>query len=124
MAEVYEGSCVLEVDGIEVDVTKLNVKIKTGRKLVKTMNSTGRAKGYAQGIEEITLSITAVEPKDGTVIDWKNIKDAKLTKYPLNNAEKRTSYLGCFTIDVGASHSVDDETQVDVEMGALREVVE
>ncbi len=124
MAEVYEGSCVLEVDGIEVDVTKLSVKIKTGRKLVKTMNRTGRAKGYAQGIEEITLSITAVDPKDGTVIDWKNINDAKLTKYPLNNAEKRTSYLGCFTIDVGASHSVDDETQVDIEMGALREVVE
>ncbi|MDP0298749.1 phage tail protein [Glaesserella parasuis] len=124
MAEVFEGSCVLEVDGVEIDITKLDVKIQTGRKVVKTMNSAGRAKGYAQGIEEITLSITAVEPKDGTVIDWKNIKDAKLTKYPLNNAEKRTSYLGCFTTEVGASYTVDNESQIDIQLGALREVVE
>lgn len=124
MAEIYEGSCVLEVDGEEIEVTKLDVKINTGRKLVKTMNSRGRALGHAQGIEEITLSITAVEPKDGRVIDWKNIKDAKLTKYPLNNAEKRTSYLGCFTIEVGESYSVDNEMSRDIQMGALQEVIE
>ncbi|MFK5194497.1 phage tail protein, partial [Glaesserella parasuis] len=44
--------------------------------------------------------------------------------YPLNNAEKRTSYLGCFTIEVGASHTVDNESQIDIQLGALREVVE
>lgn len=123
MAEIFEGSCVLEVDGQEVDVTKLDVKIVTGRKPVKTMNSSGLVKGHSQGIEEITLSITAVEPKDGT-IDWKNIKDAKLTKYPLNNTEKRTSYLGCFTTEVGHSYTVDGEAVRDIQMGALREVIE
>lgn len=123
MAEIYEGSCVLEVDGKEVDVTKLDVKIVTGRKPVKTMNSSGLVKGHSQGIEEITLSITAVEPKDGT-IDWKNITDAKLTKYPLNNAEKRVSYLGCFTTEVGHSYTVDGESVRDIQMGALREVIE
>ena len=78
MSTVYEGSCVLEVDGVEIEITKLDVKTVTGRKLVKTMNSSGRARGYSQGIAEYTLSVTAVEPQDGTVIDWDNIKNANL----------------------------------------------
>ncbi|MDW0740370.1 phage tail protein, partial [Mannheimia haemolytica] len=54
MSIVYEGSCVLEVDGVEIEITKLDVKTVTGRKLVKTMNSSGRARGYSQGIAEYT----------------------------------------------------------------------
>lgn len=124
MAELYEGSCVLEVDGNEVDITKLDVKINTGNKLVKTMNSKGRAKGHAKGIQEITLSITAVVPTDGTVIDWANIKDGKITQSPLNNPDKRTSYSGCFTIEVGKSYTVDNEAVIDIQLGALQEVIE
>lgn len=124
MSIVYEGSCVLEVDGVEIEIIELGVKTITGRKLVKTMNSSGRARGYSQGIAEYTLSVTAVEPQDGTVIDWDNIKNAKLTKYPLNNSEKRTSYLGCFTTDVGESHKVDGESTRDIQLNALRKVQE
>lgn len=124
MSDVYEGSCVLEVDGNEIEITKLDIKTNTGRKLVKTMNSQGRAKGYSQGIAEYTLSVTAVEPKDGTTIDWDNIENAKLTKYPLNNAEKRTSYLGCFSIEVGESYTVDNEKVIDIQLGALKKVIE
>ncbi|EER47734.1 Uncharacterised protein [Actinobacillus pleuropneumoniae] len=124
MSIVYEGSCVLEVDGVEIEITKLDVKTVTGRKLVKTMNSSGRARGYAQGIEEHTISVTAVEPQDGTYIDWANIKNAKLTRYPLNNTEKRTSYLGCFSTDVSESYTVDGESVRDIQLNALRKVEE
>lgn len=124
MSIEYEGACVLEVDGVEIEIIKLDVKTVTGRKLVKTMNSSGRARGFAQGIEERTLSVTAVEPKDGTYIDWENIKNAKLTKYPFNNSEKRVSYLGCFSTDVSESYTVDGESVRDIQLGALRKVVE
>ncbi|MXC79250.1 phage tail protein, partial [Escherichia coli] len=43
----YIGSIVLEVDSQEIEITGLDVQINTGRKLVKTMNKTGRAKGFA-----------------------------------------------------------------------------
>lgn len=124
MSVVYEGSCVLEVDGVEVEITKLDVKTMTGRKIVKTMNSSGRAQGYSQGIAEYTLSITAVEPKDGVGIDWEEIKNAKLTVYPLDSSEKRTSYLGCFSTEVGKSYQVDGESVRDIQLYALRKVAE
>ncbi|AUI66701.1 MULTISPECIES: phage tail protein [Glaesserella] len=124
MAQVYEGSCVLEVDGVEIDITKIDTKTVTGRKVVKTMNSQGRAKGYMQGIAEYTISVTAVEPEDGTFVDWDNIKNAKLTLYPLNKSDKRTSYLGCFSTEVGSSYTVDNESVRDIQLGALRKVYE
>ncbi|VEB25769.1 Uncharacterised protein [Actinobacillus lignieresii] len=124
MTVIYEGSCVLEVDGQEVEITKLDVKTLTGRKLVKAMNSQGRAKGYTKGIKEYSLTITAVEPTDGTEIDWDNIENSKLTKYPLDNSEKRTSYLGCFSTEVGESYQVDGESLRDIQLHALRKVKE
>lgn len=124
MAEAYAGSIVLEVDGREIEVTKVDPKTNTGRKLVKTMNSAGTAQGFAQGIAEYTLSITAVVPLEGDPIDWEKIEDAKLTIYPLNQNEKRTSYLGCFTTEVGQSYTVDNEATQDIQMSALRKVYE
>lgn len=124
MAEAYAGSIVLEVDGREIEVTKVDPKTNTGRKLVKTMNSSGTAQGYAQGIAEYTLAVTAVIPLDGSPIDWEKISDAKLTIYPINQNEKRTSYLGCFTTEVGQSYTVDNEGIQDIQMSALRKVYE
>lgn len=92
MTVIYEGSCVLEVDGQEVEITKLDVKTLTGRKLVKAMNSQGRAKGYTKGTKEYSITITAVEPTDGTEIDWDNIENSKLTKYPLDNSQKNVLF--------------------------------
>lgn len=120
----YIGAIVLEVDGKEVEVTKCDPKVNTGRKGVKTLNSLGRMRGFIQGIAEYTLSITAVIPSDGSEIDWENITDAKLTYYPLNQADKRTSYRGCFTTEVGESYTVDNEAVVDIQMGALEKVIE
>ncbi|VEI74804.1 Uncharacterised protein [Mannheimia haemolytica] len=124
MSIVYEGSCVLEVDGQEAEITKLDVKTLTGRKLVKTMNSQGRSKGYTKGIKEYSITITAVVPEEGEEIDWENMLNAKLTKYPLGNEGKRTSYLGCFSTEVGESYTVDNETVRDIQLHALRKVEE
>ena len=73
MAEKYAGSAVLEVNGVEIEITDLNVTKQTGRKLVKTMNSEGRARGFAKGIATWELSLTAALPIDGSEIDWAEI---------------------------------------------------
>ncbi|MHB1333390.1 MAG: phage tail protein [Sulfuriferula sp.] len=119
----YLGSIVMEVDGQEVEIESLDVTNKTGRKLVKTMNKTGRAKGFAKGIAEFDLKITAVIPLSGD-IDWAAIEGAKVTIYPLSVGGTRTSYLDCFTLDVGKKYTVDGEAKQDLSMAALREVIE
>ncbi|AWX14274.1 phage tail protein [Mergibacter septicus] len=124
MAEAFAGSAVLEVDGQEVDITNLSVTINTGRKLVKTMNSQGIAKGYSRGIATYELSITVVVPKEGSSIDWENITDSKVTVYPLGQEDKRTSYLGCFTTQIVNKYAVEDEEMIDLQMNALRKVIE
>ena len=63
--EEYVGAIVMEVDGQEIEVTDLKEDVTTGRKLVKTMNKTGRAKGFSRGIEEIQLTVTVVIPESG-----------------------------------------------------------
>ncbi|EEZ5537912.1 TPA: phage tail protein [Shigella sonnei] len=123
MTQEYMGAIVLEVDGQEIEVTSFDVKTTTGRKLVKTMNKTGRAKGYCQGIATYDLSLSVVIPDTGD-LDWENIVDAKVTLYPLNNQDKRTSYLGCFSIDISEKYQVDNEAQRDLTMAALRKVDE
>ncbi|MGL9773184.1 MAG: hypothetical protein ACR5LG_02405 [Sodalis sp. (in: enterobacteria)] len=50
MALEYTGAVVLEINSTEVEVTEFSPRANTGKQLVKTMNFTGRAKGYTQGI--------------------------------------------------------------------------
>lgn len=119
----YVGSIVMEVDGKEVEIESLDISQKTGRKLVKTMNRTGRAKGFAKGIAEFDLKITAVIPVTGD-IDWAGIEGAKITVYPLTAGGKRTSYLDCFTTEVGGKYTTDGEAKRDMSVSALREVIE
>jgi len=119
----YLGSIVMEIDGQEIEIESLDVTSKTGRKLVKTMNKTGRAKGFAKGIAEIDLKVTAVIPSAGD-IDWAGIEGAKITIYPLTSGGQRTTYQDCFTIDVGEKYTVDSEAKRDLTMAALREVKE
>ena len=118
MLEEYAGAIVLEVDGKEVEVVDLNVNTKTGRKLVKTMNKTGRAKGFAKGIAEYDLSITVVIPLTGD-IDWDAIEGAKLVIYPASAGGKRESYRDCFTLETGEKYSVDNEARRDIKMAAI-----
>jgi len=121
--EEYAGSIVMEVDGSEVEIESLDITNKTGRKLVKTMNKTGRAKGFCKGIAEFDLKVTAVIPLSGD-IDWAGIEGAKITIYPLSSGGQRTSYQDCFTLDVGSKYTVDGEAKRDLTMAALREVKE
>lgn len=123
MAEAYAASAVLEVDGTEIEITDLSVTTNTGRKLVKTMNSKGVAKGFAKGIRTYELSITAAVPLEGN-IDWDNIEDAKVTVYPLDQNDKRTSYLNCFSESVGEKYTVDNEEVQDIKLIALAKVKE
>jgi len=119
----YLGAIVMEVDGQEVEVESVDTKIQTGRKLVKTMNRTGRAKGFAKGIAEYDLTLTTVIPLTGEV-DWAAIQGAKVTIYPQTTGGKRTSYVDCFTESVGEKYQVDGEAKRDVTMKALNRVVE
>lgn len=121
--EEYLGAIVMEVDGQEVEISSFDVKRMTGRKLVKTMNKTGRAKGFARGIETFDLTVKAVMPVSGN-LDWAGIEGAKITVYPQTAGGQRESYLDCFTIDVGESYTVDNEAIQDLTMAALRRVVE
>lgn len=121
--EEYVGHIVLEVDGHEVEVIDLNIAQSTGRKLVKTMNRTGRAKGFARGIAEFGLSLTVAVPLSGD-IDWAAIEGAKITKFPLNSEQQRESFLDCFTVSVGEKYQVDGEARRDLSMQALRRVTE
>ncbi|CDH07225.1 conserved hypothetical protein [Xenorhabdus bovienii str. oregonense] len=124
MLEEYVGAIVLEVDGREIEVTDLDVQINTGRKLVKTMNKTGRAKGYTAGIATYDLSVSVVIPLEGD-LDWGNLVGVKITQYPVTGkGGRRTSYLDCFTTEVGAKYTVDSEAKRDIKMSALREVIE
>ncbi|WP_199052945.1 phage tail protein [Aquitalea sp. ASV15] len=123
MLEEYAGAIVLEVNGQEVEVIDLSVTGKTGRKLVKTMNKTGRAKGFAKGIAEYDMAATVAIPLSGD-LDWDGIEGEKLTIYPLSPGGKRTSYLDCFSTEVGEKYSVDNEARRDIKLSALRKVEE
>lgn len=121
--EEYLGAIVMEVDGQEIEIESCDTTNKTGRKLVKTMNKSGRAKGFAKGVAEYDLKVTAVIPLTGD-IDWAAIQGAKITIYPQTTGGKRTSYLDCFSLDVGEKYQVDGEAKRDISMAALNKVVE
>ena len=124
MATEYVGSVVVEVDGAEAEATKLDVTITTGIKRVTTMNRTGRGKGFVRTIKSYDISMTVAMPKDGKVIDWAGLEGAKLTFYPLEDENNRTSYYDTYPITVGESYTVDNEAVVDVTLFALRRVKE
>ena len=75
----YAGAVIMEVNGRDVEIISIKPQTTTGRKPVKTMNRQGRVLGYADGVTEHKLSLTAAIPIDGTEIDWDNITKAKIT---------------------------------------------
>lgn len=120
----YVGAAVMEINGYEVEIISIKPKTSTGRKVVKTMNRRGKARGYADGVTEYSLSLTAAIPFDGTEIDWENITKAKITISPINAEEKRTSYLNCFSTECSSAYEVENEARIDIEMIALDKVIE
>ncbi|MCB6182312.1 phage tail protein [Leeia sp. TBRC 13508] len=119
----YAGAVVLEVDGKEVEVVSVDPQVNTGRKLVKTMNRSRRAKGFARGIPEYTLKVTVPVDLDSE-INWEEVEGAKLTIEPLAAGAKRISYMDCFSVDVGEKYTVDNEAVRDVTLMSLRKVEE
>lgn len=122
MAQEFASLGIVEVDGQEIDLTKLDVRVTTGRKPVKTINRKGRVKGFAKGITEYTLSLTVAVPLNRAEPDWDNVTDGKVTVEEENG--KRRSYIGCFTTEVGTSYTVDNEEMRDLQMVALDMVEE
>lgn len=119
----FVGAVVMELDGREIEIVSISPSTSTGRRLVKTMNKTGRAAGFSQGVAEISLAVSAVIPTTGEPVDWENIEGAKITITPVAGG-KRQSYLDCFSISVGRQYSVDNEARIDIQMAALRKVEE
>lgn len=122
MVQEFASLGIVEVDGQEIDLTKLDVRVTTGRKPVKTINRKGRVKGFAKGITEYALSLTVAVPLNRAEPDWDNVTDGKVTVEEENG--KRRSYIGCFTTEVGTSYTVDNEEMRDLQMVALDMVEE
>lgn len=122
MAQEFASLGIVEVDGQEIDLTKLDVRVTIGRKPVKTINRKGRVKGFAKGITEYALSLIVAVPLNRAEPDWDNVTDGKVTVEEENG--KRRSYIGCFTTEVGTSYTVDNEEMRDLQMVALDMVEE
>ncbi|MEC5319310.1 phage tail protein [Brenneria populi subsp. brevivirga] len=122
--EEYVGAIVLEVDGQEIECTDLKEDTNTGRKLVKTMNRTGRSKGFSRGIAEYQITVSVVIPLSGD-LDWEGMEGVKITQYPVSGSGgKRVSFLDCFSTQVGAQYTVDNEAKRDITFNALRRIEE
>ena len=120
--EEYEGTVIVEIDGQEVEVESVSVKRNSMRKLVKTMNKTGRAKGFTRLMEEISLTISA-PAKIREKYNWAGLEGGKVTITPLGGGD-RTTYADVFSTSVGRAYKTDTEALFDVEAHALREVTE
>ncbi|SDA18129.1 hypothetical protein SAMN03159355_01513 [Pseudomonas sp. NFPP10] len=118
MADNYVGQIVLEINGTDYEVTSVEPSLKTGRKVVKTMNRTGRPTGTAKGIEEHELKISVPIPKAGEP-DWRALMDAKLTIYPQDGGGKRQSWTGCSLAEMGSKYQVEGEATRDLTITAL-----
>ncbi|MDR5803402.1 phage tail protein [Caballeronia sp. LZ001] len=122
--EEYVGAIVLEVDGREAEVVSVSPTSRTGKKPVKTMNRTGRVKGFARGVEEHELKVTVVIPLDAEEIDWWHMEGGKLTLQPANARGQRVSYYDCVTLDMGDQYNVDNEARRDLSLFSTRRVTE
>lgn len=121
--EKQVGAIVMEVDGREIDVISVSPRETTGRRPVRTMNRSGYAKGYTEGMPSYDLSVTASIPASGDPIDWARIVGAKITLEPLGGGT-RVSYLDCCTTEVGRTFEVDGEARISISMFAMRKVEE
>lgn len=119
----YLGAIILEVDGKEIEVETVDVDHKTGRSLVKTMNRKGKPSGFANGVQEWSLKITAPIPKTGAP-DWDNIIGAKLTVFPVAEGGQRVTYVDCVSLGDAEKYSVQGEAKVDVTLAAMDRIKE
>ncbi|EAU55832.1 hypothetical protein [Mariprofundus ferrooxydans] len=121
MALEYDGEIVCEVNGQEVDVISFDETINTGRKAVKTMNRTGRARGSVNGVKTYDMKITAPAPAVGE-FDWESMIDAQIVIYPVGNPTKRTTFVDSNTTSIGSRYQLEGEAVRDVSLYCLRRI--
>lgn len=115
----YAGTIVMEVNGVEYEISSVDPLIKTGNKVVPSMNSQKRALGTTAGTKEISLKVEAFIPLDGSEPDWINMKNATITIYPVAPGGKREIFVACTTEEVGSKYSVGKEAVRSISMHAL-----
>ena len=103
----FVGAVVLEWDGQEIECASISTDISTGKRLVKTMNSLGRAKGHAKGIPDFKMSVEVPIPTDGSEPDWLSIEGAKLTVVPIDGIGKREVFTGCEIETMSSKYQVE-----------------
>jgi hypothetical protein len=121
MALEYDGEIVVLINSQEVDVVSFDDTVTTGRKMVKTMNKTGRARGSVNGAESIDMKITAPAPATGE-FNWRTMRDAQIVHHPVGNPAKRTTYEDCNVTSVGSRYQLEGEMVRDVSLYCLRKV--
>jgi len=119
----YLGAIILEVDGKEIEIEGFDEDHKSGRSLVKTMNRKGRPSGYANGVHEWTVKITAPIPKTGAP-DWDNIIGAKLTVFPVTEGGDRITFVDCVSLSDSRKYTADGAAKVDVTLAAMDRIKE
>lgn len=107
MSEEFVGAVVLEWDGREIECASVSSDISTGKRIVKTMNRKGRAKGHAKGVADFRLSVEVPIPTDGSEPDWMAIENAKLTIVPIDGVGQREIFLNCEIETVSSKYQVE-----------------
>lgn len=126
----YVGAVVLEIDGVEFEAMDFQYNHNTGRRPLKTMNSSGRLKGYAKGVAEYNLNFTVPvliegnDSGDALAMEWKKISKGKLTYWPLERPEARTTLQDMFVMEANFSTSAEGEGTIAIVAAALGEINE
>lgn len=119
----YCGTIVFEVDSKEYEIMSVDVTQRTGRKLVKTMNSKKRALGSSCGSMEYSLKVEAGIPLDGSEPNWAAMQNGTITIYPAcGSSSKREIFTGCFVEEVGSKYNDGSEAKRSLSIGALDKI--
>lgn len=119
MSEEYVGAVILEWDGKEIECASISTDIQTGKRLVKTMNRAGRAKGHSKGIATFSLSVEVPIPADGSEPDWLNITNAKLTTVPIGDVGTREIFTGCEVESMSSKYDAEGTAMRTLSITAL-----
>jgi hypothetical protein len=119
MTTDYVGEIQMEINGKEVDIVSFDDTFKSGKKAVRTMNKTRRAKGSTRGSETYEWKITAPAQLVGGY-KWRSMIDARIVIYPVDTPAARTTYFDSNVTDVGKKYSLDNEMVQDISGYSLR----
>ena len=119
----YVGAVILEIDGREYEVIDVSVTHDTGKKIVKTMNSTGKALGFCRGVETFELQCTAAIPVNDDFY-WGDLAGSKITVYPVSQNGRRVSFVNCLAQKIGEKYEAENEARRDFTLLAQDRIVE